>query len=270
MKTLTIIFSLLILISCKTTTTELADKIILGDTIQTSSGLQYFYVKQGDGRKVESGSKVATYLSLMIKDSVIWTSNNATDSLFTFITGNSEVIKGFDEVTLLLREGDEVVAILPDSLAYGKEGAGDDIPPSSTLIYNELKVVTVSEPKGILLDTLYETVKTKGVKKMIEQYNQITKTIDSTKYHTGNNIRPIYFICSKLREENMQEKAFATASYFDSVTNNRWMRYSLIESFEGLGQVNRALDSLKILIENEPDVEAFKNKRVELEEKVKK
>ncbi len=65
-------------------------------------------------------------------------------------------------------------------------------------------------------------------------------------------------------------KAFATASYFDSVTNNRWMRYSLIESLEGLGHVNRALDSLKILIENEPDVEAFKNKRVELEEKLKK
>jgi FKBP-type peptidyl-prolyl cis-trans isomerase len=41
------------------------------------------------------------------------------DSLFTFVAGYSRVIKDFVEVSLLLREGDEIVAILPDSIAYG-------------------------------------------------------------------------------------------------------------------------------------------------------
>ena len=270
MKSLTIILSLLILISCKTNTDDLADKIILGDTIQTNSGLQYFYVKQGNGRKVERGSVVGTYLSLMLKDSIIWTSNNSTDSLFTFITGNSEVIKGFDEVTILLREGDEVVAILPYSLAYGKKGAGGVIPPFATLVYNELKVVKVSEPKGILSDTLFEIARSKGVEKMIERYNQITKTIDSTNYHTGSKNHQLYNLCNKLREENMDQKAFETASYFGRVTNHNLMRFSIVESLEGLGQINRAIDSLEILIQEEPGVKIFISKRLELEEKLKK
>jgi len=45
----------------------------------------------------------------------------------------------------LLREGDEIIAILPDSLAYGAKGAGDIIPPYSTLVYDQFKVVSVEK-----------------------------------------------------------------------------------------------------------------------------
>ncbi len=47
----------------------------LGDTIQTASGLQYYYLKKGKGRKIEKGCEVGTYLSLMVNDSVVWKSN---------------------------------------------------------------------------------------------------------------------------------------------------------------------------------------------------
>ncbi|MCU4155675.1 FKBP-type peptidyl-prolyl cis-trans isomerase [Carboxylicivirga sp. A043] len=116
------------------------------NVIQTASGLQYYYIKKGDGPKVVPGSRVGTYLSLKVKDSVVWNTNELPDSLFTFVADSTRLIKGFTEVSLLLREGDEIVAILPDSLAYGAKGAGDVIPPHATLIYDVFKVVKVEAP----------------------------------------------------------------------------------------------------------------------------
>ena len=40
---------------------------------QTESGLQYKFWKNGDGQKVEVGSYVKAKLSLMVEDSVVWT-----------------------------------------------------------------------------------------------------------------------------------------------------------------------------------------------------
>ncbi len=119
----------------------------LGDTIQTASGLKYLYLKRGDGPKIEPGARVGTYLSLMVNDSVVWNTNELPDSLFTFVADSTRLIKGFTEVSLLLREGDEIVAVLPDSLAYGTKGAGDIIPPYSTLVYDQFKVVSVELPE---------------------------------------------------------------------------------------------------------------------------
>lgn len=118
----------------------------LGDTIQTASGLKYLYLKRGAGQHVVSGSKVGTYLSLKVGDSVVWNTNELPDSLFTFVADSTRLIKGFTEVSLLLREGDEIIAILPDSLAYGAKGAGDVIPPFTTLVYDQFKVVSVELP----------------------------------------------------------------------------------------------------------------------------
>ncbi|WP_430817419.1 FKBP-type peptidyl-prolyl cis-trans isomerase [Carboxylicivirga sp. RSCT41] len=142
---LLLITSTLVLASCQFKSAqsegEKADDIIL-----TASGLQYYYVRKGDGPKVEPGCKVGTYLSLKVEDSVVWNTNELPDSLFTFVADSTRLIKGFTEVSLLLREGDEIVAILPDSLAYGAKGAGDVIPPHATLVYDVFKVVKVEAP----------------------------------------------------------------------------------------------------------------------------
>jgi FKBP-type peptidyl-prolyl cis-trans isomerase len=77
---------------------------------------------------------------------VVWNTNELPDSLFTFVVDSTRLIKGFTEVCRLLREGDEIVAILPDSLAYGAKGAGDVIPPHATPVYDVFKVVSVEAP----------------------------------------------------------------------------------------------------------------------------
>ncbi len=63
-----------------------------------------------------------------------------------FIHGKTRLIKGFSELNNYLSEGDEVVAILPDSLAYGKAGR-NGMPGGATLIYKPYIVRSVSEPE---------------------------------------------------------------------------------------------------------------------------
>ena len=103
------------------------------DTITTKSGLKYVYIKKGKGRKVEPGSEVTAMLSLKVNDSVIWTSYSEKDSSFTYIADRGGVIEGYNEMAMLMREGDDVVAFLPGAIAYGEKGSGDEIPPNATL-----------------------------------------------------------------------------------------------------------------------------------------
>ena len=104
------------LTSCKNTNTtkEKATTIPI-DTIQTKSGLRYFYIKHGDGPKVESGDEVGTYLSLMVNDSVVWNSNTQPDSLYTFTANKSRVIKGFNEMVNRIGRG----PVISFSCGYG-------------------------------------------------------------------------------------------------------------------------------------------------------
>ena len=132
--------------SCKTAAKKENPTTSKIDTIQTQSGLKYFYIKHGNGPKVETGDEVKTYLSLTVNDKVIWNTDGQQDSLLTFFANKDRMIKGFTEMILLLREGDEVVAIMPDSIAYGSRGAGDLIPPNTTLVYDQFKVAKVTKP----------------------------------------------------------------------------------------------------------------------------
>jgi FKBP-type peptidyl-prolyl cis-trans isomerase FkpA len=52
------------------------------------------------------------------------------------IVGTGAVIKGWDEGLLLLNEGSKAQFIIPSALGYGADGAGADIPPYSTLLFN--------------------------------------------------------------------------------------------------------------------------------------
>jgi len=119
---------------------------VKNDTIVTSSGLRYVYIKKGTGKPVERGAEVAAYLSLIVNDSVVWNTNEMPDSLFVFQAGAPNLIDGFNEMALLLKEGDEVSAFMPPSIAYGEGGTPGFVPPSTPITYNPFRVVKVSGP----------------------------------------------------------------------------------------------------------------------------
>ena len=240
-------------------------KIVLGDTIRTASGLQYYYEKIGKGRKVEAGCDMATYLSLKVGDDVVWTSADQPDSLFTHIAGYTRLIKGFTEMSILLREGDEVIAILPDSLAYGAKGAGDIIPPYATLVYDKFKVVRVDKAKGIMADTLLKAIELGGEEAVMAKYRQITMTADSNKYHRGQD--HLYRLWDKFNKDDEHKKAAEVAACFADATNDNKLWYKMVLSLESLGELKEARENLEILLDKEPENKEMAEKLVELKEK---
>ena len=54
---------------------------------------------------------------------------------FTFPVGQGRVIRGWDEGVAGMKVGGKRVLIIPPDMGYGARGAGDTIPPNSTLLF---------------------------------------------------------------------------------------------------------------------------------------
>jgi FKBP-type peptidyl-prolyl cis-trans isomerase len=65
-----------------------------------------------------------------------------------FVVGTGGVIPGWDEGLLLLHEGGKATLVIPSTLAYGAQGAGDDIKPYSTLVFDVelVKIKPIKHP----------------------------------------------------------------------------------------------------------------------------
>ncbi|NQZ76375.1 MAG: FKBP-type peptidyl-prolyl cis-trans isomerase [Ekhidna sp.] len=229
------------------------------DTIQTNSGLQYFFLTKGNGRKVERGSKLDTKLSLIVDDSVVWTSYEAEDSLFSFVIGVDRVISGFEEMAYLMREGDNVVAILPDSLAYGDKGAGDVIPPNATLIYDRYEIVGVSEPKKVLSDTLFPIFESASATEMIEAYQAIVTSDLNEQYHMEATRDLFRMITQSERYEELEQIAIAFADIADDTSGKQSAWYNELMAILYQGDTSRAIVRIKEIIAIEPDEETWKS-----------
>jgi FKBP-type peptidyl-prolyl cis-trans isomerase FkpA len=55
---------------------------------------------------------------------------------FSFLLGAGRVIKGWDRGVVGMKVGGQRTLIIPPSIAYGVQGAGNVIPPNATLIFD--------------------------------------------------------------------------------------------------------------------------------------
>ena len=225
--------------SCKTDNKSSDTNNKAKDTITTASGLKYFYITKGEGKKVEAGAKVTAMLSLKVNDSVIWTSYKSKDSSFTYIADRGGVIKGYNEMALLLREGDDVAAFLPGSIAYGDKGSGKVIPPNATLEYDQFKITHVGEPKLVLSDTLFHALKNDGITKMKSTYKQITTSKDSVLYHGGSE--QLNSLWRKLSRASMFKEGFEAFTFFSRGSDNTTFKFYVIRSLENQGKIDAAI-----------------------------
>lgn len=109
---------------------------------ETNSGLRYKILQNGDGASAEKGKTVSVHYKGQLADGTVFDSSYKRNEPLEFQVGVGQVIAGWDEGLLLLKEGDKARFVIPSDLAYGSSGAGGVIPPNAMLIFDvELMMV---------------------------------------------------------------------------------------------------------------------------------
>ncbi len=109
------------------------------DTVTTASGLQYIVVektKNTDAVIPQSGQTVDVHYTGFLLNGKVFDSSVERGQPFSFELGQGRVIKGWDEGLALMQVGDKLRLIIPSSLGYGPNGAGGQIPPNATLVFD--------------------------------------------------------------------------------------------------------------------------------------
>ncbi|MBO2010981.1 FKBP-type peptidyl-prolyl cis-trans isomerase [Hymenobacter negativus] len=98
------------------------------------SGLQYEVITEGTGAKPTLRSSVTTHYHGTLINGTVFDSSYQRGQPATFPVNG--VIAGWTEALQLMAEGSKYRLYIPSDLAYGKRGAGRDIPGDTALIFD--------------------------------------------------------------------------------------------------------------------------------------
>ena len=98
------------------------------------SGLQYEVLKAGNGKSPKATDKVRCHYEGTLIDGTLFDSSIKRGEPAVF--GVNQVIPGWVEALQLMSEGAKWRLYIPAELGYGAHGAGEMIPPHSTLIFD--------------------------------------------------------------------------------------------------------------------------------------
>ena len=98
------------------------------------SGLQYQVLREGNGKKPSATDQVVCHYEGTLIDGTVFDSSYQRNQPATF--GLNQVIPGWTEGVQLMQEGAKYRFFIPYKLAYGERGAGAQIPPFATLVFD--------------------------------------------------------------------------------------------------------------------------------------
>ena len=101
--------------------------------VETPSGLQYEVIKMGTGPKPAATDRVRVHYSGTLIDGTEFDSSIKRNEPAEFPL--NQVIPGWTEGLQLMPVGSKFRLFLPEKLAYGANGAGPQVKPYSTLIF---------------------------------------------------------------------------------------------------------------------------------------
>jgi len=114
------------------------------DTLSTASGLRYIVFEPGNGSLIKDRSIVTAHYSVYLPDGKLIESSVKRESPIRFPVGTGLIIDGWEEASLLMRNGSRFQLIVPARLAYGDEGQPPLIPANTDLIF-DVEVLDVIE-----------------------------------------------------------------------------------------------------------------------------
>jgi FKBP-type peptidyl-prolyl cis-trans isomerase FklB len=106
------------------------------------SGLQYMVLQEGHGASPGPTDKVTTHYHGTLIDGTVFDSSYERGQPATFPVNG--VISGWTEALQRMQEGAKWRLFLPANLAYGAQGAGEDIGPNATLIF-DVELISVNK-----------------------------------------------------------------------------------------------------------------------------
>ncbi len=114
--------------------TFLAENAKKEGVVALPSGLQYKILKQGEGKKpVSQDSVECHYRGTLIDGTEFDSSYKRGTPLVVKVDGG--IIQGWSEALKLMPLGSKWQLFIPSKLAYGERGAGNQIEPNATLIF---------------------------------------------------------------------------------------------------------------------------------------
>ena len=108
--------------------------------VTLGSGLQYEIITEGTGAIPQASDTVKVHYHGTLLDGTIFDSSVQRGEPATF--GVTQVISGWVEALQLMPVGSTWRLFIPSELAYGAQGAGKDIGPHTTLIF-EVELIEI-------------------------------------------------------------------------------------------------------------------------------
>lgn len=105
----------------------------------TASGLQYEVLTQGSGPTPTPEQQVRVHYKGTLLDGKEFDSSYGKEPVVFPVSG---LIPGFSEALQLMSVGSKFRVVIPGDIAYGPSGAGQDIGPNATLVF-EIELIEI-------------------------------------------------------------------------------------------------------------------------------
>jgi len=102
----------------------------------SETGLYYIETERGTGAFATNQTTVRVEYEGRFLNGVIFDSSKNQGQAIEFTLGQGQVIPGWEEGILKMREGGKAQFIIPSDLAYGQSQPGHPIPPYATLVFD--------------------------------------------------------------------------------------------------------------------------------------
>ena len=107
---------------------------------------------EGEGAEIVKHSKIKVHYIGKLEDGTKFDSSYDRGEPFSFQIGLRQVIEGWETGITGMKVGGKRTLIIPPELGYGQRGAGELIPPNSTLVF-DIEIIDSQPPSYNLITT---------------------------------------------------------------------------------------------------------------------
>ena len=126
--------------------------LIFISKITLSADLEIKNNIDGYGVEILNHSKIKVHYIGTLEDGTKFDSSYDRGEPFSFQIGLRQVIEGWEKGIIGMKVGGKRTLIIPPELGYGDRGAGELIPPNSTLIF-DIEIIDAQPPSYNLITT---------------------------------------------------------------------------------------------------------------------